>query len=424
MTQQRFPPPNFIADASAVEGIMVYKPAPKETGPQRETVHFACPQCGGATAYSAADGGLTCTSCGYFEAPDRGVVGKAAEDFEFTVDTLNRDSQRGWGGERKELQCQGCGAYTSLPPDSLTHTCPFCGSNKVIQRQAAQDALRPRYLIPFKIEPEACFRLAREWLGSSWMTPGGLKRLAKVADFNGIYLPFWTFDAATQATWRAEVGHTSSYTDSKGNRRTRTVWKWENGRVQLGHNDLLIPGTSKVSNLLLTRIRTFNLNDLAEYEPKYLAGLQAQSYDVSLETSWETARHEMRERTRQACRNQASSSKIRNFSMEMAFADERWRYVLLPVYLANYSYQNQSYQVMVNGQTGDVSGQRPVDWLKVWLAIAALLAPGLTLGVIGAITLLFGGIGMVFLVIGFILLVVGLGWGIRLITTAQRMDDA
>jgi hypothetical protein len=110
--------------------------------------------------------------------------------------------------------------------------------------------------------------------------------------------------------------------------------------------------------------------------------------------------------------------------MEMAFADERWRYVLLPVYLANYSYQNQSYQVMVNGQTGDVSGQRPVDWLKVWLAIAALLAPGLTLGVIGAITLLFGGIGMVFLVIGFILLVVGLGWGIRLITTAQRMDDA
>jgi hypothetical protein len=132
----------------------------------------------------------------------------------------------------------------------------------------------------------------------------------------------------------------------------------------------------------------------------------------------------MREHTRHACRDQASSSKIRNFSMEMDFGDERWRYVLLPVYLANYSYQNQSYQVMVNGQTGDVSGQRPVDWLKVWLAVAALLAPGLTLGVIGAITLLFGGIGMFFLVMGFILLVVGLGWGIKLFTTAQRMDDA
>lgn len=426
MTQPTFPPPNFIRDASAVEGILVFKPAPKEAGQHRETVDFACPQCGGITAYSAADGGLTCTSCGYFEAPDKAAVGRAAEEFEFTVDTLARDAQRGWGGERKELQCQGCGAYTSLPPDSLTHTCPFCGSNKVIQREAPQDTLRPRYLIPFKIEADACFRHAREWLGSSWMTPGALKRLAKVADFSGIYLPFWTFDAVTRASWRAEVGHTkteSYYSNGKRQTRTKTVWKWENGSVQLGHNDLLIPGTSKVSNLLLNRIRTYNLNDLAEYEPKYLAGLQAQAYDIPLETSWESARHEMRERTRQACRDQASSGQIRNFSMEMDFGDESWRYVLLPVYLANYTYQNQSYQVMVNGQTGDVSGQRPVDWLKVWLAIAALLAPGLMLGVIGAITLLFGGLGMVFLVIGFILLVVGLGWGIKLIGTAQRMDD-
>ena len=424
MTQRPFPPPNFIPAASAVEGILVYKPAPQESGKHRETVHFACPQCGGTTAYSAADGGLTCTHCGYFEAPEKDAVGKSAEVFEFTAETLTRTAQHGWGGERKELQCQGCGAYTSLPPDSLTHTCPFCGSNKVIQRAAPQDVLRPRYLIPFKIEPDACYRHAREWLGSSWMTPGSLKRLAKVADFSGIYLPFWTFDAGTQASWRAQVGHTKHYTDSKGRRRSRTVWKWENGTVQLAHNDLLIPGTSKISNLLLKQIRSYNLHDLAEYEPKYLAGLQAQAYDIPLEASWENARHEMRERTRQACRSRASSSKIRNFTMEMGFGDERWRYILLPVYLANYSYENQNFQVMVNGQNGDVGGQRPVDWLKVWLAIAALLAPGLTLGVIGAITLLFGGIGMFFLIIGFILLVVGVGWSFKLFTTAQRMDDA
>ena len=169
-------------------------PAPSDEGEYRETVYFACPQCGATTAYSASDGGLTCTHCGYYEPPEKEVVGKAAERFEFTVETMER-AAHGWGEARKELQCQGCGAYTSIPVDSLTHTCAFCGSNKVIQRQAPQDVLRPRFLIPFKIETDACHTIAREWLGSSWMTPGSLKRLAQVAHFTGIYLPFWTFGA-------------------------------------------------------------------------------------------------------------------------------------------------------------------------------------------------------------------------------------
>jgi predicted RNA-binding Zn-ribbon protein involved in translation (DUF1610 family) len=420
---QSFPPPNYVAVPSAIEGIAVFKPAPDDAGTHQETVDFACPQCGGITAFSATDGGLTCTSCGYFEPPQAEVVGKAADKFEFTVETLSRPAH-GWGEVRKELQCQGCGAYTSLPTNSLTHTCPFCGSNKVIQRDAPQDVLRPRYLIPFKIEPDACHVAAREWMGSSWMTPGALRRLAKVAEFSGIYLPFWTFDAVTQASWRAQVGHTKRYTDSKGRSRTRTVWKWESGHVQLGHNDLLIAGTSKVSHILINRIRTVNLHELAPYEPTYLAGLQAQAYDIPLEQSWETARQEMRETTRLACRDQASTGKIRNFTMEMDFSDEHWRYILLPFYLANYSYEDEAFQVMVNGQSGDVSGQRPVDWFKVWLAIAALLAPGLTLGVIGFITLLLGGIGIFVLIVAFVILILGLGFGFRLFTKAQEMDDA
>jgi predicted RNA-binding Zn-ribbon protein involved in translation (DUF1610 family) len=421
---QSFPPENFVPTRSAIDGIDVFKPAPANPTQQRETVHFACPRCGGSTAYSAADGGLLCTSCDYYEPPQQEAVGKQAEAFEFTVETLQHAAAHGWGQARKELQCQGCGAYTSLPVDSLSHTCPFCGSNNVIQTQSAQDALRPRFLIPFKVEPDRCYAIAREWLGSSWMTPGSLKRLAKVAEFTGIYLPFWTFDANTTASWKAEVGHTTTYRDSKGRSRSRTTWKWESGRAQLNIENLVIPGTSKVSNRLLRQIRNFNFHDLAAYEPTYLAGYQAQAYDITLEQSWETARHDMREQTRQACRNQASTRKIRNFSMELDFSNESWRYVLLPVYLANYHYEQKTFQVMVNGQTGEISGQRPADWAKVLLVVAALLAPGLTLGVIGAITLLFGGIGMVFIIMGFVLLVAGLGWGIRLITQAQRMDDA
>ena len=422
---KQFPPSNYVPTESAVDGIEIYMPAPPDKEIHREIVEFTCPQCGAATAFGAADGGLTCTHCGYYEPPHQAVVGKAAEQFEFTVETMQR-AAHGWGEARKELQCQNCGAYTSVPPDLLTHTCTFCSSNKVIQRQAPQDILRPRFVIPFKLEAGACQDLARKWLGSSWMTPGSLRRLSKVANFAGIYLPYWTFNATTEADWKAEVGHRKTeHYFSGGKRRTRTkiVWKWESGHARLDIEDLLINGTTRLSPILLERIKNFNLHDLAPYEPKYLAGFQAQAYDIPLEAAWETARHTMREQTRQACRSQASTSRIRNFSMTLDFNHELWRYILLPVYIAVYSYNHQSYQVVINGQTGAVSGQRPVDWLKVWLAVAALLVPGLFLGLIGIIGLLLGGLGIFIMMIGFVLLVVGLIISFNVIRQAQSMDD-
>lgn len=424
MTGQ-FPPPNFIPAPSAVDGIEIYAPAPPQEEEQREIVHFVCPRCGASTAYSARDGGLTCTACDYYEPPQKAVVGRGAQQFEFTPESMERAAQ-GWGETRKELQCQGCGAYTSVSPESLSHACPFCGSNKVIQRAAPQDILRPRFLIPFKLEGAACHQNVREWLGSSWMTPGALRRLAAVADFTGIYLPFWVFEAVTRASWQAEVAHTETeryYEDGEWKTRTKTVWKWESGQVELVLEDILIEGTGRLSPVLLGRIKQCDLHELAPYEPKYLAGFQAQAYDIPLETAWESGRHQMRETTQQACRSQASDSQMRNFSMELDFDQERWRYVLLPVYMAVYQYDHKSYQVMVNGQTGLVSGQRPVDWLKVWLAVGALLAPGLILGLIGVATLLLGGLGIFVLIFAFIILIIGLVISFMIISQAQEMDD-
>ena len=426
--KKTFPPPGFVLTESAVAGIEVYMPAPVKPEEERETVDFKCPQCGATTAYSVADGGLTCTHCGYYEAPEKPVVGKQAAEMEFTPQALAQ-AALGWGAERKELACQSCGALTSTPSESLTHTCVFCGSNKVIQRLAAQDMLRPRFLIPFKVEVGKCQGITQQWLGSSWMTPAALKKVAGLQAFASVYLPFWTFDSVTTADWRAEVGHdeTESYydsTDKEWKTRTVTVWRWESGKVRLSIDDLLVEGTGRLSAVLLDKIKAYNLNELVSYEAKYLAGFHARAYDVPLEKAWEVGRQQMREMTRQACREQASTSQIRNFSMNLDFGDESWRYVLLPVYVAAYRYEDKIYQVMINGQTGVVAGQWPVDWTKVWLVIAALLAPGLLLGLLGVITLPIGGLGVVIGGAGFVLLIVGLVISVIIGVRANRMDEA
>jgi hypothetical protein len=280
--------------------------------------------------------------------------------------------------------------------------------------------------VPFKIDLDTCRGYAIEWLGSSWMTPGNLKKIARMADFIPIYIPFWTFDAITTAGWEAEVGHAKTkryFSDGKWKERVVIEWRRESGNVRLKNDDMLISGTGKLSSLHLNKVGNWDLHGLVPYNPKYLAGLHAQAYDVMLEQAWEQARHKMREKTRLACRAQASTSRIRNFRMNLDFAEESWRYVLLPLYLATYKYTDSVYQVLVNGQDGVISGQRPIDWRKVWLVVGAILSPGLFLSLVGVVTIVLGGIGIAVGLFGFIILLIGIVISIVIIQKALKLDD-
>ena len=406
---------------SAVSGITVYMPRPIAEK-HEEVVDFRCPNCDGATAYNADDGGLTCSFCGYHEAPQQAVVGKGAEEFEFTVETMHR-AAHGWGAERKELVCNSCNAHTTLSTDMLTHTCPFCASNQVVQERAPQDVLRPRFLVPLTVTLDACREKTAVWLRSSWMLPKELDRLARTAEYTPIYIPFWTFDADTQAAWRAEVGHTKTTRVRVGGKwqtRTKTVWRWESGQANLNLDDLIVQGTNQLSGKLLQKgLRRYDLNKLVPYDAAYLAGIQAQAYDIGLEEAWELGRRRMRERTKDACLSQASANKIRNFSMNLEFHNESWRYILLPIYLATYRYGTESYQVLINGQTGQLAGQRPVDWRKIWLVIGALLAPGIILGILSQIVATMAE----FTPIAVLLVMAGVVAAAVLFSQAQKMDD-
>jgi Zn finger protein HypA/HybF involved in hydrogenase expression len=405
------PPPDFMPVDSALPGISVFAPRPttaQDDAPQA----FKCPQCGASTKFDVAAGSVACEHCGYTAAPQAQIVGLRASVMEFTLETLSK-AELGWGVARKEMHCNSCGADMAIAENALSATCPFCASHRVNVREAPDDQLRPRFLIPFKIEPQATRALAQSWLGKGWYHPDELGASAIVDRFTGIYLPFWTFSAQIASDWKAQVGYErqESYYDNNDKAwktRTRIDWRWEKGRVNLGMADLLICGSSRVSQVLVKQLSPFQLKDLVSYAPDFLAGWQAQTYDLTLPKAWEQGKAEMREQARRVCHNSIKSSHVRNFSMTADFAEETWRYVLLPVYLAAYKFEDKVYQVMLNGQTGAIAGQKPVAWWKIWLAVAAMLTPGLCLGLLGLPLLLAGGIGIIPLILGVFALIAGL----------------
>lgn len=379
-----FPPPGFVPGVSKLSGIEVYLPAEKVKAP--EVMDFKCPQCGGVTAYNVETGKLSCTYCGYSQEIAEQHLGRAAEGFEFRVDTLER-SEKGWGEARKELACQNCGGVISTRPDALSYTCPFCGSNNVLFREPLEDVLRPRCILPFKIDPDACRAVTRQWLGNSWMISAGLRQVAGQSQplaekFTPLYIPYWTFSSACSAVWKAQVAHDvveRHMVNGQLQEFHHVVWKDEAGKVHTQFTDLLVPGTTRFNLSALGKVDDYKVEDLVLYTPDLLAGMRAQAYDLPLEEAWDAGRQIMRDRTRQACMDRVSSTNMRNFSMSMDFSDEQWRYILAPIYTGVYHYNDKIFQILVNGQTGQIAGPRPVDWEKVWLVIAGMLAPGLLL---------------------------------------------
>ena len=278
-----------------------------------------------------AAGGIACEHCGYI-APVRAMqVGRSADEFEFTLETISQ-SERGWGEERHILHCGSCGAALSLPIGTLSTTCPFCASNQINVTPGLEESLRPRFLVPFKIKPKQNQHLASQWLGRGWYHPDELVSNAILNRFVGVYLPFWTFDAHIDAAWHAQVGYEEvkrhyNAREKRWETHTEINWRWENGAVQLDIDDLLVAGSSPrhINHRILKRLYPFNMSDLVTYEPEYLAGWRAQAYETPLTDAWESGKSQIREQAKKTCYQDIPTSHVRNFSMTADFADESWR---------------------------------------------------------------------------------------------------
>ena len=410
------PPADFVPVDSSVEGVQLWAPRPPEEDGSAHALQLArCPQCGGAAAFDAGVGALTCRFCGFVAEARAKVVGTAAAQNEFTLEAMAAFEQ-GFGVERRELTCGQCGAVLAVEAGSITATCPFCASNQMNVQAATTSGIRPRYLIPFSVPADKLQANLTRYLGEGWMFPSDLAPLAQVERFSGIYLPFWVFDARIDGVWRAEIGypHTVHYT-SNGKSKTRTEirYRWEGGSAQDVITGQLVPGTTRISARLAERLG-FDLSALVEYAPSFLAGWRAMTYDLALPEAWNQGRTRMRDRSRDTNYANARSRTgyVRSFTMVADFEDERWRYVLLPMYVAAYRYGDRTCQVLVNGQTGEVSGQKPVAWWKISAAIVAAATPSFFVGVcLGVPLTLVGGLGIVVMILGFAMFVGALYWG-------------
>lgn len=343
-----------------------------------------CPECGGDAEWNAAKQALVCPFCGTVLpfTPATPVAGDGVREIPLEEALAGlKEGERGWGEAKETVLCQSCHAISVFDPGKVAQRCAFCGSPSIVPQQALQDAIKPESLLPAAI-PEPQIRDAlRTWYGSRWFAPNQLKKAAMTDTLKGIYLPYWTFDAHVSAWWTAEAGYhyytTETYRTSDGKTAERQVqhtrWQPASGSLQHFFDDELVPGTVGVHEDLLRQVEPFPTQELKPYDPAFVRGWTVERYQLDLRKAALRNVAEMDEQVRVMCASQVPGDTHRNLQVKSQYQGRTFKHILVPVCLVTYTYGAKSFQVVVNGYTGKIAGERPYSWVKIFFLVMFIL---------------------------------------------------
>jgi len=359
-------------------------PLPEQPAARPEVSALAkhhCPGCGAEARWDAGKQALVCPYCGTVSPAELAADGSLIKEHDLAL-ALRAipDSARGWELDRTPVQCQSCKAISLFEATRVAQRCEFCGSPAVVPYTDTRNVIYPESLLPFTVSESQVRESIRRWYASRWFAPNRLKKAALTDRVGGIYLPYWTFDAQVHARWRAEAGHyyyETRVVTRNGRRETvqerRVRWVPAAGELSTRFDDELVSATHGIHAHLLKRIEPFPTKNLKPYDRGYVSGWVVEQYQIDLVGAAERAKAEMDAKVRAACVRDIPGDTYRNLEVASTYSGQTFKHTLLPVWLLHYDYGRKSYQVVVNGVTGAITGEQPYSWIKILFAVLAAI---------------------------------------------------
>lgn len=348
---------------------------------------FPCDACGADLRFDPGENQLVCDHCGNIQpVSGDGPWSGAIRELDFRKG-VNAQLSAEDIEETRVVTCPNCGAQTEFDINLHAAECPFCAT-PVVTDTGAHRHIKPRGLLPFAWEEREARDAVTDWLGGLWFAPNGLADYArKGRKMNGIYVPYWTFDADTKTRYTGQRG--THYYETRtvmrdGKRKQvrvrKTRWRNVSGRVARFFDDVLVLASKSLPKKYTDGLEPWDLSALEPYKPEYLAGFRAEGYQVELVDGFDEARAYMDRMIRRDIKYDIGGDDQRIGSVNTDVADVTFKHILLPVWLAAYKYRGKSYRFVVNGRTGRVQGERPYSAWKIAFAAVIGIIVALAVG--------------------------------------------
>ena len=366
-----------------------------------QVTNYQCPACTGPLHYSAKSGKLECDYCGssfdvaeiealYARKEAEAAAAKQAADAKAEAKQAAKaeaaeaaaasggwdtsDLSRDWGAEADGLRvysCPSCGAELICDQSTAATACPYCGNPAIVPGQFS-GALRPDYILPFRLSKDDAVQALRAHYKGKPFLPRSFTSANHIEQIQGVYVPFWLFDGGAEGAASYRASNTNVYeTGDYEITETRHYHVVRAG--SLAFEKIPVDASSKMPDDHMDSIEPFDYTQMQPFSTAYLPGYLADKYDVTVDDSRARADRRSRETLENALRETVTGyGTCVTDRTDIRLHRGKVHYALLPVWMLSTKWNGESFLFAMNGQTGKLVGDLPTDRGRYWGTFGAI----------------------------------------------------
>jgi DNA-directed RNA polymerase subunit RPC12/RpoP len=335
-----------------------------------EIQEYKCPNCGGAVKFDSGTQKMKCPYCDT-EFEIAALMEYQKEMAEPEKDLINVDTSKAgteWNeadlGDLSTGSCPSCGAELIGDKNTIATVCPCCGNTQIVQ-QRVQGLLKPEYVIPFQLEKKAATEALKKFYQGKKLLPNSFKDENRINSIQGLYVPYWLFDAKAKGHITYKATKVKSWSDKSYNYTKKDFYSVVR-EGDIGFEKIPVDGSEKMDDSYMDALEPFDYATLKDFQSAYLSGYIAEKYDVNAEASKERAIKRMKNSLEsQFAKSVQGYNSVAKEKSTISVEEGKVTYSLFPVWVLNSKYQKENYQFIMNGQSGLIVGKLPIDKGKV-----------------------------------------------------------
>lgn len=339
-------------------------------------ISYKCPNCDGELTFDPASQQYACEYCGSDFSQQELEQMQPAQEQEHTAPE---------GSGAVIYTCPSCGAEIVTDETTAATFCFYC-HNPVVLSGRLSGELMPDKIIPFAYDRKQAVEKFLNYIKKRRFVPKAFFNKKQIEKLSGVYFPYWVCGWKGTGAMQAE-GTKVRVWHSGDTEYTETKYYHVQRAGQISLRDMTKNALKKADQEIAKGVLPFNLEEAKEFSMGYLSGFQAEKRDREKNEFFNEISGEVQGYAERLLRDTAGgytalTSVHTNISDGAEGYD--WKYVLLPVWVLTYRAANRKiYYYAMNGQTGKIYGELPVNYTKV----------AVTGGLIGLVVMILGLIG-------------------------------
>lgn len=313
------------------------------------------------------------------------------EQLELILDSNLTD----WGAPILAAVCDHCDWTFLIHKNNLNAICPHCFQSRLEPMQGDISALThlgpPELVLLPSVPSTQLEQQILEFARGIPFSPGDLGAVNLQSRLKTIFLPVWLVDIKAKANWEAEMGfnyqvvsHQERFEQNRGNWQTQQVeerrvrWDLRLGTLDRVYQNVAAPALEEDGQIRKS-IGNFNFQASQAYSAQIMENGMVCLPNRSKQDAWQDVFPTLQSKAADECRRASAADHIRQFQWSPAFQEHHWTLLLQPAITTYYLDDDQKVQpVMINGQSGRISGVRRASMKKAkqvsgFILLAALI---------------------------------------------------